>query len=301
MHPNISRMSPRILLIGKNGQLGHELMQSLLVIGNVIAVDRSQVDLLKLNTLNETIEGFSPDILINAAAFTNVDKAEYEPDNAKTINAVAPGLLAQWAKSRGVLFIHFSTDFVFDGEKRTPYLETDIPRPINTYGKTKLEGEQAVLNVGGSFFIFRTGWLYSKESDSFCTRVLSWSRSQSVMRIVNDQFGSPTWARMLAQHITRILSIGGPNPRDYFFHHSGLYHLAGKGQATKFELAKRMVELDPHRSEQVVKELLPVASSFFDTPAKRPSYSVLCSEKAEREFGITIENWNESLRLMFQE
>lgn len=293
-------MHPRILLLGKNGQLGYELMQNLPAIGDVTAVDRSQVDLLKLNTLEKTIEDFSPDILINAAAFTNVDRAECEPDNARVINALAPSLMAQWASSRGVLFIHFSTDFVFDGEKRIPYLESDIPRPINVYGKTKLEGEQEVLNAGGSFFIFRTGWLYSRGSDNFCTRVLSWSRSQSVMRVVNDQTGSPTWAKILAQYITRILSAGGSNPWDYFSHHSGLYHLAGKGQATKYEFAKQILEFDPNSNEQIVKELLPVDSSFFSTPAKRPSYSVLSSEKAEREFGITVEAWQKSLQLMLQ-
>ena len=213
----------KFLLIGKNGQLGWELQRTCMHLGEIVAVDYPEVDIANTAALRELIRSAKPDILLNPAAYTNVDKAESEPELARQVNAIGPGVMAEEMKKLGGAFIHYSTDYVFDGTAERPYVETEAPNPINQYGISKLEGEQRVLAAGGNALVFRTSWVYSLRQGGFVNKVLQWSREQEVMRIVDDQTGSPTWARMLAQASTQVITRGGDDALDYLEQNSGLY------------------------------------------------------------------------------
>lgn len=287
-----------LLLIGKNGQLGWELQRTLATLGEVTAVDYPDIDLAKPESLSDLIRNVSPQILVNAAAYTSVDKAESESDIAWLVNAEAPGVMAEEARRLNAAFIHFSTDYVFDGKKGSPYVETDHPNPLNVYGKSKLGGEQAVEAVGGSYLIFRTSWVFSLRQGGFVTKVLQWARQHETLRIVDDQIGSPTWARMLAEATAQVIAQGRAEPVDYIREKAGLYHLAGSGAASRYEWAKAILELDPHREEQRVKELLPAKSSEFPSAAARPAQSGLNVSRFEMAFAMNVPGWMECLRLM---
>ena len=265
----------RILLIEKNGQLGWELQRSSLTLGEIISVDYPEIDLSNSMQVCELIRAVKPKILINAAAYTNVDKAESEPELARKVNALAPEIMAlEMNRLKGAL-IHYSTDYVFDGTKGTSYVETDLPNPINVYGSSKLEGEQLIQQVGGASIVFRTSCVYSMRQGGFVTKVLQWAREQEVMKIVDDQIGSPTWARMLAEATTQIIAQGGDDVYGYFSEKAGLFHLAGNGSCSRYDWAKAILELDPKKNELVVKELLTAKTSDFSTPAVRPLFSSL--------------------------
>ena len=198
----------RILLIGKNGQLGWELHRSLAPLGELIAVDYPEVDLADVDSTRCLVRNTTPDLIVNSAAYTAVDKAEIETDLCRAVNSTAPGALAEEAKVIKAALIHFSTDYVFDGTNTSPYVESDLPNPLNTYGKTKLEGEQAVQNAAGAALILRTSWVYSTRQGGFVNKVLQWSRQQSSMRVVVDQVASPTWCRMLAEITAQVAAMG---------------------------------------------------------------------------------------------
>jgi len=289
----------RILLIGKNGQLGWELQRTCMTLGEVIAVDYPQVDISQINALRDLIQTVKPHILLNPAAYTNVDKAENEVDLARVVNGVAPGVMAEEMKKLGGALIHYSTDYVFAGDKGKAYFETDTANPINEYGISKLEGEQAVLGVvDGISLIFRTSWVYSLRIGGFVNKVLGWARQQEVMRIVDDQTGSPTWARMLAEATAQVIARGGNDSLAYLQQHSGLYHLAGAGAASRYEWACEVIERDPNKEEQVVRQILPAKSQEFPNPAHRPVYSALDCSKFEKTFGIPLPDWKISIRLL---
>lgn len=288
-------MMQRILLIGKNGQLGWELQRTLATLGEVCTYDFPEIDLSKPESLRELIRGIAPHLIVNAAAYTNVDKAETEPDLARAVNAAAPGVMAEEARRINAALIHYSTDYVFDGTKGSAYIETDIPDPLNVYGATKLEGERAVQAVGGAFLIFRTSWVYSLRQGGFVTKVLQWARQQESLRIVDDQVGSPTWARMLAEATAQVIAQGRGQPVEYMREKAGLYHLAGGGAASRYEWAKAILELDPRKEEQVVKELLPAKSSEFPTPAERPAHTGLNCDVVQELFHLYFENWKRQL------
>lgn len=290
----------KILLIGKTGQLGWELQRACLTIGEVIAVDFPEIDLSKIDPARVLIQTIKPNLLINAAAYTNVDKAESESDIARCVNALAPEVMAKEMKKLGGSFIHYSTDFVFDGTKGTPYVESDGPNPVNKYGATKLEGEQLVQGVGGSFLIFRTSWVYSTRQGGFVTKVMQWARQQESLKVVDDQIGSPTWARMLAEAATQIIAQGRQDPNDYILEKAGLYHLAGDGSASRYEWAKTILDLDPKKEEQKVKEIMPAKSSDFPTPAIRPANTGLDNTKIKSVFGLTLQPWKFVLQLALQ-
>jgi dTDP-4-dehydrorhamnose reductase len=186
---------------------------------------------------------------------------------------------------------------VFDGTKGSSYIETDVTNPLNVYGKTKLEGEQAIQAAGGAYLILRTSWVYSMRQGGFVTKVLQWAREQDTLRVVDDQISSPTWARMLAEATALILAQGRDDPADYIRQKAGLYHLAGSGSSSRFEWAQEILELDPQKSEQKVRELLPAKSSEFPTPAERPLVSVLECGRFERTFGLQLPAWQEALQL----
>lgn len=287
----------RILLLGHTGQLGWELHRCLLPWGMVHAVDFPDIDLARPETLRPLIRGVQPDLIVNAAAYTAVDRAENEPDLARAVNAIAPGVMAEEAARAKAALVHYSTDYVFDGQATQPYKEAEAPAPINIYGRTKLEGEQAIRAVGGSHLILRTSWVYSFRRRSFPVQVLEWARTQRVIRVVSDQVGSPTWCRMLAQVTTLALAPGLRDLRSWIGERAGVYHLAGSGQASRLEWADAVLKLDPHPDEQLAAQLSEVASSDFPGPARRPPFSALECSLFQEVFGIGLPDWRSTLRL----
>jgi dTDP-4-dehydrorhamnose reductase len=284
----------RVLLIGKNGQLGWELHRTLSTLGELIAVDYPEIDLGQPESGRDFIRRIQPQVIVNAAAYTAVDQAETEQELARKINAIAPGVLAEEARRLNALFIHYSTDYVFDGAKGTTYTESDIPNPLNFYGVSKLEGERNVEYISGAYLIFRTSWVYSlRQQSGFVNKILQWARQQETIRIVNDQISNPTWARMLAEVTAQVLAQG----IDTCIERKGLYHLAGSGFTSRFEWAKSILALDPNQSEQTVKELLPALTSEFPTPARRPLFSALNCDLFVGTFRLQMPEWEYMLQL----
>ncbi len=287
----------KILLLGKNGQLGWELHRTLQPLGAVHSLDYPEIDLAQPESVRAVILDIRPQIIVNATAYTAVDEAETHRDLAMAINAHAPGIMAQAAAELGSIFIHYSTDYVFDGKKGSPYVETDSPNPLNVYGYSKLAGEQAISQVGGAYLILRTSWVYSLRRDSFVTKVLQWAREKETLRIVDDQISCPTSARMLAETTALLLARGGQNPMEYISERAGIYHLAGGGACSRYEWAKAILKYDPNPQEQIVQQVLPARTKDFPAPAKRPLYSALDCEKFEKTFPIKIPAWEETLTL----
>ncbi len=281
----------KTILLGRNGQLGRELQTTLPRLGEMHAFDSNELDVRDSGLLERTIRELRPDAIVNAAAYTDVDRAESEAEAAMLVNAKAPGVMAAAGRQVGASLIHFSTDYVFDGEKGSAYQEEDAPNPLNVYGKSKLAGEQAVREAGVDHLVLRTSWVYSMAGDNFVTRVLGWARRQERINVVSDQVGSPTWARALAEATTAILARG----REFVRTHAGLYHLACEGGASRYAWAKRVLELDPQRAEQVVREILPVSSAVFPSAARRPAFSVLDCSRAVRSLGVELPNWMAAL------
>jgi dTDP-4-dehydrorhamnose reductase len=290
----------RILILGKGGQLGWEAQRSLACLGEVTAVDAPQVDFTQPAALRDFVLKARPDVIYNAAAYTAVDKAEIEVEKARLINGIAPGVLAEAALQLHALMVHVSTDYVFDGEKGAIYLEKDDPHPINTYGQTKLEGEQAVQAVGGAYLILRTAWVYSQRPGSFVGKVLSWGRSQKNIKVVSDQIGSPTWARLLAEASGLVLAQGTKDIFTWGSENAGLYHLAGDGAVSRLDWAREILSLDPRRGEQVCTELLPAKTADFPTPARRPLATPLDSSLFYETFGVRLGPWQPGLKLAME-
>jgi len=288
----------KILLLAKNGQVGWELNRSLLPLGNIFAYDKLQANLEEPNMFVRLIREIKPDVIVNPAAYTAVDLAETEKRRAYQINTAAPGILAEEARRIGAILIHYSTDYVFDGMKTSPYVENDVPNPLNEYGRTKLLGEQAIQSEAGAYLILRTSWVYSmREMGGFVNKVLQWSRKQKELRIVTDQIGSPTWARVLAETTALVLSKGS----NYLDERRGLYHLAGNGFASRYELAQMILEMDTNREEQIVSSLLPALTSDFPLPAARPAYSPLDCSKFENTFQLLLPHWKNSLQIALEQ
>jgi dTDP-4-dehydrorhamnose reductase len=286
----------RVLLIGKSGQLGWELHRTLATLGDLVAVDYPEIDLGLPETGRDLIRRIQPQVIVNAAAYTAVDQAETEQELARKINAIAPGILAEEARKLNALFVHYSTDYVFDGTKGSPYTEEDSPNPLNFYGLSKLEGEKNVQNAGGAYLIFRTSWVYSlRQQSGFVNKVLQWAREKETLRIVNDQISNPTWARMLAEATAQVLAKGV----DTCSERKGMYHLAGGGFASRFEWAKLILALDPNRRERTPKEIFPALTSDFPTPAKRPLFSALNCSRFKNSFNLFLPSWQSALQLAF--
>ena len=290
----------QIFLLGKNGQLGWELQRTLATLADLITLDFPEIDLTRPELVCEMIRKIRPALIINATAYTQVDKAEGELELAMAINGVAPGRLAETASGIGAALIHYSTDYVFDGKKGSPYTEYDPVNPINAYGRTKLAGDQAVASLARSYWIFRTSWVFSLRRDSYVTKVLSWAREQSVLRIVDDQVGSPTWCRSLAEITAQLIARAGETPQDWIAERRGLYHLAGDGAASRFELAKEILRLDPRSDEQVCTEILPASTHDFPAPAQRPLYTALNCDLFKDTFGLCLPAWQRALRLAME-
>ncbi len=290
-----------ILLFAKNGQLGWELNRTLMPLGNLTAVGASDADFEDADAVLELIRRVQPAILINPAAYTAVDKAEVEKERAHRINAVMPGILAAEAKRLGAVFIHYSTDYVFDGTKTSAYTEEDDTNPLNVYGQSKLKGEQAIGQVGGAYVILRTSWVYSLRGDGFVTKVLSWARKQDTLRIVTDQIGSPTWARSLAEISAAMVARSLADPNKYFSERSGVYHLAGSGSVSRFDFTRAILDLDPRAEEQKVKKLEAALTAEFPSAARRPLFTALDCSRFEKVFGLRMPGWAESLKRAMEE
>src|SRR3990170_185994 len=281
----------RILLFGKNGQLGWELHRSLITLGDLTVVDYPDVDFNQPQTLPALVRAARPDVIVNAVAYTNVDKAESEPEIARRINADAVGEIAREAKNLGALLVHYSTDYVFDGTKGSPYVETDTPNPINVYGKTKLAGEEAAAEAG-KYLTFRTSWVYSNRTGGFVNKVLEWAKTQRVLRIVDDQIGSPTWSRMLAEVTGQVLARHSLDA-GWLDDRLGIYHLAGAGSVSRYEWVKEILRLIG-RGDIVV---IPAKTKDFPTLAIRPLFSGLECGKGEESLSLTKASWKLALSL----
>lgn len=290
----------KILQIGTKGQLGWELLRTCAPLGEVIALDYPAVDLSDSAGLRELVRSTNPDIIINAAAYTNVDKAESEPELARAINATGPGILAEEAKKINAVLVHYSTDYVFDGTKGSPYTEADTPNPLSVYGQTKLEGEQAVGASDCSYLVLRSSWIYSRRS-GFVAKVLEWARTQETIRIVDDQISSPTPARLMAEITASIISKIEAKPNDWMLERKGLYHCACTGYCSRYEWAREVLRLSSNMHTKPGQQLLPALTSDFSTPAVRPLKSRLDSKMFEATFGMKIPHWLKALELAMED
>lgn len=288
----------KVLLLGKRGQLGWELQRSLQPLGNVVALSSPEIDMKNEGNIRDVMRQHRPDVIVNATAYTAVDKAESESELAYAVNAVGPHVLAEESRQLNALLIHFSTDYVFDGLKNSPYVETDAPNPLNVYGKSKLAGEQAIQSVGGAHLILRTAWVYSTHGgDSFVGKVLQWARKNEVLRVVSDQVSNPTWARMLAETTTLLIAKHGPDFIAQPGKNSGVYHLSGSGYTSRFEWAQEIIKNDPKRHEQIVRSMEAARTQDFPSPADRPLFSALDCARFEKTFGLCLPEWKETLHL----
>jgi dTDP-4-dehydrorhamnose reductase len=266
----------RILLTGCNGQVGWELARALPGLGELIATDRGAVDLADLDNVRLAVRQARPDVIVNAAAYTAVDKAESERDLAMQVNAAAPSVLGDEAKRLGALLVHYSTDYVFDGEKRTPYTEADVPNPISHYARSKLEGERAIIAGGCRHLILRTSWVYGPRAANFYQVISRKAQATEAMLMVDDQTSVPTPSAFLAEQTARLLQRGA----------NGLLHLVPSGSATRYDFAREVVRAVNSRSPVEA-----VKSDLFPSAARRPSYSVMSSSSAAKLIGEAFPDW----------
>jgi dTDP-4-dehydrorhamnose reductase len=272
----------RILLTGKNGQIGWELQRTLATLGEVVSVDRHAVDLANPDEIRKVVREIKPALIVNAAAYTAVDKAESESDLAMAVNGTAPGILAEEAKGLGATVVHYSTDYVFDGDKQTPYTEEDVPNPLSVYGRSKFAGEQAIQAVGTPHLIFRTSWVYGARRKNFLLTVL---------RMV---------AEMTAQVLAQL------KRQEDILERGGTYHISAAGKTSWHGFAKEIVQsakghLGGEQSALLATHILPIRTSEFPLLAKRPAYSLLSNSKMEKVFGVTMDHWSEGLRLCVED
>jgi len=295
----MSRMG-RILLVGSAGQLGRELQRSFAGEGELICCVRDEVDIADPDQVRNLVHTVAPDLILNAAAYTAVDRAESEREVAAAINAVAPRILAEEARRRDVLLVHYSTDYIFDGSKESPWLETDQPNPLSHYGASKLAGEQAITGVGGKYLIFRTSWVYGPHGKNFLLTMLRLGRERDRLAIVNDQIGAPTTSSALAGATSTIVRgvLGGKfGPADAW---AGLYHMTCSGSTTWAGFARAIFARAGSLLGDHTPEVTPIASKDYRTPATRPLYSVLSNEKLAARFGVRLPPWEAGLDDTFE-
>jgi dTDP-4-dehydrorhamnose reductase len=286
----------KILLTGRNGQVGWELQRTLTPLGQVIALDAEELDLTDADAIRRKVQEIQPQIIVNPAAYTAVDKAEGGPGLAETVNGIAPGILAEEALRLSAVLVHYSTDYVFDGNKATPYTEDDIPSPQSVYGRTKLAGEQAVRASGCKHLILRTSWVYGIHGGNFVKTILRLAKERNELRIVADQFGAPTWARDLAQATASALT--GWKKKDWDDDLSGLYHLTAAGRTNWHNYAEEIVRLARNYDRDLAAKQLDIraiTTNEYPVPARRPANSALANDKIRDTFGIVLPQWQESL------
>ncbi len=292
----------KILLFGKNGQVGWELHRSLQPLGEIVALGRDESDFSNPESLREKVQEFKPDVIVNAVAYTAVDKAEDEEELAVNINATAPGVLADEAYRINALLVHYSTDYIFDGTKNGSYVETDEPNPKNAYGRTKLAGERAIQISGCDHLIFRTSWVYASRGHNFLLTILKLARERDELSIVADQTGSPTSARLIAE--TTILCIHqAVREKQAGVFYSDVYHLAASNVTSWHGFAAEIVNVASSRLNMQfkLKEIREIQTSDYPTPAKRPENSRLDSKKLESVFSIKMPSWEKALELCLEE
>jgi dTDP-4-dehydrorhamnose reductase len=289
----------RVLVFGRTGQLGWELRHKLACLGPVATVGSPDVDFAQPDTIRDAVRAAEPAVIVNAAAYTAVDKAESEPEQAMAINGVAPGVLAEEAKRAGALLVHYSTDYVFDGTKQGAWVETDVPNPLNVYGKTKLAGDEAIAAVGCDQLIFRTSWVYGARGNNFLLTMLRMSKERAELRVVDDQTGAPTSSECIAQATADIVAQvlgpvgGGLQGR------SGIYNLACCGATTWFGFAKALIERSGSLGAGTPK-MIPIPTSEFPRPATRPINSRLSGARLEDAFGVRMPDWEDALALVLE-
>jgi len=291
----------KILLFGKNGQVGWELNRSLQPLGEVIALGRDDADFSDPESLRQIVQDISPDVIVNAVAYTAVDKAEEEEELAAKVNSIAPGVLAEEAKKLNALLVHYSTDYVFDGAKEEPYIETDEAKPINAYGRTKLAGEQAIQSSGCDYLIFRTSWVYASRGHNFLLTMLKLAQERVELSIVNDQIGSPTSARLIAD--TTVLCVQQAIKEKLVgIFSSDLYHLTTSGHTSWHGFTKEIIKLASNslNLQLTIKELKAIPTSDYPTPATRPMNSQLALTKLESVFTIKMPDWRNELELCIE-
>jgi dTDP-4-dehydrorhamnose reductase len=308
-------MTPKILLTGKNGQVGHGLHDLLPRLGEVVALDRQRLDLSHTDEIRRVVREIHPDLIVNAAAYTAVDQAEKEESLAEAINARAPAILAEEAKRIGAAIVHYSTDYVFDGTKNSPYEEGDRTNPLNAYGRTKLAGEQAIRDSGTHHLIFRTAWVYSTRGRNFLLTILRLATERDELRIVNDQFGAPTWSHEIASASAQVLQriLERKEKSSAWDELSGTYHMTAAGETTWFEFARAILDEAQMQADTqlgtpsswfaaamsgkplVTRKMVPITTSDYPTPARRPSYSVLSNSRLAQMFGVKLAGWRTQL------
>jgi dTDP-4-dehydrorhamnose reductase len=293
----------KILLTGKSGQVGFELQRSLAELGEVRSLDRRALDLTNEAAIRDEIRRTRPDVVVNAAAYTAVDEAESEWQLAQSVNAEAPRIMAEEAARVDALLVHYSTDYVFDGLKRRPYLETDVPNPLNVYGATKCRGEKAIQGTAAAHLILRSSWVYATRGRNFLLTILRLAHEREELRVVNDQIGAPTWSRRIAQATFQILAQiadGSASIRDVV----GIYNISASGQTSWYGFAEEILSLWAEQrlpgfapeTPLRVQRIVPIRTEESAVSARRPLYSVLSNEKVKRTFGISLPSWQEQLR-----
>jgi len=307
-------MKSRILLTGKTGQIGGELLRLLPSVGEVVALDRQQLDLAKPETIRKAIREARPNMIVNAAAYTAVDQAEKEEPLARAINANGVAVLAEEAKKIGAGLVHYSTDYIFDGFKDSPYEEADLPNPLSVYGETKLAGEQAIRDSGVPHLIFRTSWVYSTRGRNFLLTILRLASQREELRVVQDQVGAPTWSREIAGATTQILASLATSS-DLVCSMAdvgGTYHMTARGVASWYDFAQAITDnasrtspgllwLDAATNGRplIARRIVPIKTAEYPTAARRPSYSVLSNSLLIRTFGIQLPDWHTQLYCLF--
>jgi len=283
----------KILLTGRTGQLGWHLARLLPRIAETLATERASLDLGQPDALRAAIRAARPDVIVNAAAYTAVDRAESEADLAHAINATAPGIMAEEAERLGALLVHYSSDYVFDGTSQKPYVESDAPNPINAYGRSKLAGEAAIAAAGGAHLILRTSWLYDMRGSNFVLTMLRLAEEREELRVVDDQVGCPTWARAAAEATLELLNHL-PRAKKA----TGVYHLSARGSVNRYEFTRCLLALTSTRRAHVTQpRLLPIKTADFPSPAGRPRNCILDSTRMKETFGVALPDWEAQLRL----
>lgn len=293
---------PRILLTGANGQVGWELRRTLSCLGEVVALDSKAMNLADIAAVRRKLRDIAPSIIVNSAAYTAVDKAESELDQAYAVNATAPGVLAEEADTLGALLVHYSTDYVFNGSGAKPWHEGDPCDPLNVYGASKLEGEHAIQASGCRHLIFRTSWVYGARGSNFLLTMRRLLRERAELKIVADQVGAPTWCRDLAEATAQVLSQIASPARDLSQPDLwGVYHMSNAGETSWYGFAEAIQSIDTSNDTLENTRLLPIPGSDYPTPAKRPLNSRLNNDKLEQVFGLRLQDWRAALALCLDE
>ncbi|HDR8857326.1 dTDP-4-dehydrorhamnose reductase [Burkholderia territorii] len=291
----VREQQPTILLTGVNGQVGFELMRSLQGLGQVVALDRTALDLSDLQQVTRVVRDVKPSLIVNPAAYTAVDAAESDTSMAMRINAEAPGVLAEEALRLGAALVHYSTDYVFDGTKTVPYIETDAVNPQNVYGQSKLAGEQAIVAVGCPHLIFRTSWVYGLRGKNFLRTMLRLGAERDELTVVADQVGAPTWSVTIAALSAQILAQSRvSDEREWWDARSGVYHLTSAGTTSWCGFAEAIFAHADLPKKPIVK---PIPTTAYPTPAARPANSRLSGAKLLQTFGLEAPDWEQALRL----